>query len=125
MMIEPFAFANSTSCSSCCRDAALPVGLFGEQKKIKSVLGVLDRFGKKLFSGLHSMYTIFLYFPFPAFNLPALPAITLESAYPCHHPPLHSLTILLISYNFLFSIKLTWIQKYLPEKLDSARLLTN
>lgn len=46
-MIDPFAFANLKSCSSCCLDAAVPVGLFGEQKKIKSVLGAIDRFGKK------------------------------------------------------------------------------
>ena len=62
MIMDPFSFAKSTSCFSCCLVAALPVGLFGEQKKITSALGVDDKSGKKLFSGTHFMYTMFLYF---------------------------------------------------------------
>lgn len=48
-MIDPFSLANSTSCSNCSLDAAWPVGLFGEQKKMTSVLEVFDKSGKKLF----------------------------------------------------------------------------
>lgn len=84
MIKDPFAFAKSTSSFSCCLVAALPVGLFGEQKKITSALGVDDKSGKKLFSGTHFMYTMFLYFFVSAWNLPALPIITLESTYACH-----------------------------------------
>lgn len=35
--MDPFFLANATSCSSCWRVAAAPVGLLGEQKKMMSV----------------------------------------------------------------------------------------
>ena len=53
-MMLPFFLAKATKSVSCCRVAALPVGLFGEQKKMMSVRGATDRSGKKSFSGLHS-----------------------------------------------------------------------
>lgn len=36
MTTEPLEVANSTSCCSCSLVAAAPVGLFGEQKKMRS-----------------------------------------------------------------------------------------
>jgi hypothetical protein len=38
MMMAPVRLANATSCVSCSRVAALPVGLLGEQKKMMSAL---------------------------------------------------------------------------------------
>lgn len=37
MISEPFFLANATRSVSCLRVAAAPVGLFGEQKKMRSV----------------------------------------------------------------------------------------
>lgn len=79
--MEPFAFANSTSCWSWSLVAALPVGLFGQQKNMTSVFRVIDKFGKKLFSGLHFMYTMLPYLPVSSSNFPARPKMTLESMY--------------------------------------------
>jgi hypothetical protein len=61
-MIDPLSLANLTSFVSWSRDAAAPVGLFGEQKKIISVRGTVDRSGKNPFSGMHLMYSMFPYF---------------------------------------------------------------
>lgn len=83
-MIDPFALANSTSRSNCGRDAAVPVGLLGEQKKMTSVCGVVVRSGKKSFSGQLLMYTMFWYFRVSSWNFPAWPTIMLESTYACH-----------------------------------------
>lgn len=78
-MIDPFDFAKLTSCSSCALEAAWPVGLFGEQKKIKSVRGVAERSGKKRFSGLHLMYSIPPYPPVSFLKDVDWPIITPES----------------------------------------------
>ena len=61
-IIDPFFFANSTSWLSCSLVAAEPVGLFGEQKNMISVLPVVDKSGKKPFSGVHLMYSMLAYF---------------------------------------------------------------
>ncbi|KAL5719485.1 hypothetical protein ACHQM5_012255 [Ranunculus cassubicifolius] len=61
--MEPFFLANCTSCVSWSLVAAEPVGLFGEQKNMTSVRDTLDRSGKKSFSGVHLMYSIFPYLP--------------------------------------------------------------
>lgn len=42
-MMLPFFLAKDTSSVSCCRVAAAPVGLLGEQKKMMSVRGVWER----------------------------------------------------------------------------------
>eukprot|EP00964_Phaeocystis_antarctica_P026251 scaffold14780_cov72-Phaeocystis_antarctica.AAC.6 len=57
-MIEPRSLAHATSCSSCSRVAAAPVGLFGEQKYTTSARSAFSRSGKKPFSGPHFMYTM-------------------------------------------------------------------
>lgn len=82
-MMEPFDFANSTSWFTWCQDAAYPVGLFGEQKNIISALEVVDKSGKKLFSWLQFMYTMFPYLPVSSWNFPARPRITVESINAC------------------------------------------
>lgn len=78
-MMDPLAVAKSTRRRSWAAEAAVPVGLFGEQKKMISVLGVIDKSGKKSLSGVHFMYTILSYLPFCPCRSPARPKITLES----------------------------------------------
>src|SRR3989338_5196511 len=58
IIIDLFFLANSTNSLNCFFVTAAPVGLFGLQKNIKSVFFAFFRFGKKLFSGLHSKYSI-------------------------------------------------------------------
>jgi hypothetical protein len=52
-MMLPFFLANATNSSSCARVAAAPVGLLGEQKKMRSVRGAFDRSGKKPLAASH------------------------------------------------------------------------
>lgn len=61
-MIDPFALANRTKLVNCSLDAAAPVGLLGEQKNMISVRGIVERSGKKPFSGVHFIYSILAYF---------------------------------------------------------------
>jgi hypothetical protein len=81
--MDPLSFANFTNLVSWSRDAAAPVGLLGEQKKIISVRGTVDRSGKNPFSGLHLMYSTFPYFWTSCWYKPVWPVITLESTYAC------------------------------------------
>ena len=61
-MIEPRSRAHWTSCVSCSRVAAAPVGLLGEQNvETTSARSAFSRSGKKPFSGPHFMYTMPLY----------------------------------------------------------------
>jgi len=52
MISAPVRLANATSCVSCSRVAALPVGLLGLQKKITSAPSAAARSGKKPFCGV-------------------------------------------------------------------------
>ena len=74
-MMEPLRRAKSTSSRSCAADAACPVGLLGEQKKMTSVRGTRERSGKKWFSGAHRMYAMPAYLPASS-ALPVCPTIT-------------------------------------------------
>jgi hypothetical protein len=58
-MMDPFLVANPTSSVNSSLDAAIPVGLLGEQKYIKSVRSAAAKSGKKFLLGFPFMYTTF------------------------------------------------------------------